>query len=61
MIDGALACGAISLTNIPINVIKSKTNNLNFFHDFSTIKQNQGLKHLFSGWQPTIIGQSFQG
>lgn len=66
MIGGALGCGLTHTFITPLDLIKCRKqidpkiyNSLG--HGISTIKAEGGVRGLFLGWQPTLIGYSMQG
>ena len=66
MIGGIFACGLTHTIITPLDLIKCRKQidpkiYKSLGHGISTIKAEAGVKGLFLGWQPTIIGYSMQG
>jgi solute carrier family 25 phosphate transporter 3 len=66
MVGGVLACGLTHTFITPLDVVKCRKQiNPKIYKSLgdglSTIKAQNGVKGLFLGWQPTLIGYSMQG
>ena len=66
MVGGVLACGLTHAVITPLDLVKCRkqvnpTLYKSLGDGISTIKANQGVKGLFLGWEPTLIGYSLQG
>lgn len=66
MIGGILACGLTHTLITPLDVIKCRkqidpTIYKSVGDGFATIRATQGIKGLFIGWGPTLVGYSMQG
>jgi len=66
MLGGVFACGLTHLAVTPLDIVKCRKQiNPTIYKSLgaglSTIKAESGMKGLFLGWQPTLIGYSMQG
>jgi solute carrier family 25 phosphate transporter 3 len=66
MIGGIFACGLTHAAVTPLDLIKCRKQiNPDAYKSlgdgFKTIKAQSGVKGLFLGWEPTLIGYSMQG
>ncbi len=66
MIGGIFACGLTHTFTTPLDLIKCRKQvdpkiYKSLGHGISTIKADGGVRGLFLGWQPTLIGYSMQG
>jgi solute carrier family 25 phosphate transporter 3 len=66
MIGGIFACGLTHLAVTPLDVVKCRRQvdpklYKSLGEGLRTIRANNGPAGLFIGWQPTLIGYSFQG
>jgi solute carrier family 25 phosphate transporter 3 len=66
MIGGILACGLTHTFTTPLDLIKCRKQVDPKIYSslgdvFAKIKAAEGLRGLYTGWQPTLIGYSMQG
>jgi solute carrier family 25 phosphate transporter 3 len=66
MVGGVFACGLTHTVVTPLDLVKCRKQiNPSIYKSLgsglSTIKAEGGMKGLFLGWQPTLIGYSLQG
>jgi len=66
MVGGILACGLTHLAVTPLDLVKCRMQTNKKLYKglgdgLSSIKAAHGAKGLYLGWQPTLIGYSFQG
>lgn len=66
MVGGAAACGLTHTLITPLDLIKCRKQidpkiYTSVGNGISTIRAAEGVRGLFLGWQPTIIGYSMQG
>jgi solute carrier family 25 (mitochondrial phosphate transporter), member 3 len=66
MLGGIFACGLTHTLTTPLDLVKCRKQvdpkiYKSLGHGLSTIKAEGGVRGLFLGWQPTLIGYSMQG
>lgn len=64
-IGGILSCGLTHTLVTPIDLVKCRMQTgykyRSFFHGFREIAKESGVRGVFRGWAPTLVGYSFQG